>query len=158
VLWARLGERRENYRFLSELNAFETVSNLIFGFQADARRTSALVTEWSQNWGRPAKLSYPMKEDVKEKILPSPLGGETDGDLHPALFSFREGFLFCRLGSPRIPAASQPQLSQLDGFMKQWRSTPSAPEATQAKRWLKCQPRSYVRLEAYSFLGLSGRA
>jgi hypothetical protein len=99
-----------------------------------------------------------MKEDVKEKILPSPLGGETDGDLHPALFSFREGFLFCRLSSPRIPAASQPQLSQLDGFMKQWRSTPSAPEATQAKRWLKCQPRSYVRLEAYSFLGLSGRA
>jgi 5-methylcytosine-specific restriction endonuclease McrA len=25
----------------------------------------------------------------------------------------------------------------------------------QAKRWLKCQPRSYVRLEAYSFFGLS---
>jgi hypothetical protein len=49
-------------------------------------------------------------------------------------------------------------LSQLDGFMKQWRPTPSAPEATQAKRWLKCQPRSYVRLEAYSFLGLSGGA
>jgi hypothetical protein len=25
---------------------------------ADARRTSALVTEWSQNWGHCAKLSY----------------------------------------------------------------------------------------------------
>jgi hypothetical protein len=50
-------------------------------------------------------------------------------------------------------------LSQLDGFMKQWRSTPFGSEATQAKRWLKmCQPRSYVRLEAYSFFGLSGGA
>ena len=26
-------------------------------FIADARRTSALVTEWSQNWGHSAKLS-----------------------------------------------------------------------------------------------------
>jgi hypothetical protein len=29
-------------------------------------------------------------------------------------------------------------LSQLDGFMKQWRLTPFGSEATQAKRWLKC--------------------
>jgi len=28
---------------------------------------------------------------------------------------------------------------------------PFGSEATQAKRWLKCQPRSYLRLEAYSF-------
>jgi len=27
-------------------------------FIADAGRTSALVTEWSQNWGHSAKLSY----------------------------------------------------------------------------------------------------
>jgi hypothetical protein len=46
-------------------------------------------------------------------------------------------------------------LSQLDGFMKQWRSTLIGSEAAQAKGWLKCQPRSYVRLEAYSFFGLS---
>src|SRR5271157_4716367 len=37
----------------------------------------------------------------------------------------------------------------------QWCSTPFGYEATQAKRWLRCQPRSYVRLEAYSFFGLS---
>ena len=29
------------------------------------------------------------------------------------------------------------------------------PKLRKQKRWLKCQPRSYVRLEAYSFLGLS---
>ena len=28
-------------------------------------------------------------------------------------------------------------------------------EAAQANRWLKCQPSSYVRLEAYGFFGLS---
>jgi hypothetical protein len=29
-------------------------------------------------------------------------------------------------------------LSQLDGSMKQWRSTPFGSEATQAKRWPQC--------------------
>ena len=33
--------------------------------------------------------------------------------------------------------------------------THSIAEATQANRWLKCQPSSYVRLEAYGFFGLS---
>ncbi len=28
-------------------------------------------------------------------------------------------------------------------------------EAVQANHWLKCQPSSYVRLEAYGFFGLS---
>ena len=28
-------------------------------------------------------------------------------------------------------------------------------EAAQANRWLRCQPSSYVRLEAYGFVGLS---
>jgi len=39
--------------------------------------------------------------------------------------------------------------------MEQWRLTPFGTEATQAKGWLKCQPRSYLRLEAYGFVGLS---
>ena len=39
--------------------------------------------------------------------------------------------------------------------MEQWRLTPFGTEATQAKSWLKCQPRSYLRLEAYGFVGLS---
>jgi hypothetical protein len=43
-------------------------------FGADARRTSALVTERSQNWGHSAKLSCPMREDVKKKVLPLPPG------------------------------------------------------------------------------------
>ena len=52
--------------------------------------------------------------------------------------------------------ASPSCLSQQNGFMEQWRLTPFGPDATQAQRWLKCQPRSYLRLEAYSFVGLSG--
>jgi len=46
-------------------------------------------------------------------------------------------------------------LSQLESFMKSVALDAVRSEATQAMRWLKCQPRSYVRLEAYSFFGLS---
>src|SRR6266550_6427725 len=41
--------------------------------------------------------------------------------------------------------------SPLSGFMP--RSDTIRCEAVQANRWLKCQPSSYVRLEAYGFLG-----
>src|SRR5215471_6244342 len=34
---------------------------------------------------------------------------------------------------------------RLDGFMERWRSTPVGYEATQAQRWLKCQPSSYLK-------------
>jgi hypothetical protein len=68
-----------------------------------------------------------------------------------------EGFWFCRFGSPRISAAMP---TPVDGFLVmvsslRGRSTPFGCEATQAQRWLKCQPSSYVRLEAYGFIGLS---
>jgi hypothetical protein len=37
----------------------------------------------------------------------------------------------------------------------QWVFNTGLCEARQANRWLRCQPSSYVRLEAYGFLGLS---
>src|ERR1700741_2507488 len=42
--------------------------------------------------------------------------------------------------------------SPLSGFMQRSRHH-SGCEAAQANRWLKCEPSSYVRLEAYGFLG-----
>jgi hypothetical protein len=55
--------------------------------------------------------SYPMKEDVKKKILPPPLAGDVDvvTCIQPRLLP-KGGFWFGRFGSPRLPAASQPQL------------------------------------------------
>ncbi len=40
----------------------------------------------------------------------------------------------------------------VSGFMQ--RSDTIRCEAAQANRWRKCQPSSYVRLEAYGFFGL----
>jgi len=44
---SRLGLARSTGRWQAEPRSGPTL-----------RRTSALVTEWSQNWGHPAKLSY----------------------------------------------------------------------------------------------------
>src|SRR5438552_2650389 len=94
----------------------------------------------------------------RKKDSPRPSERCGRGDLHPAppvLTSFLEGWLVWSLWLAALSRgdANPSCLSQLNGFMKQWRSTPFGSEATQAKRWLRCQPRSYLRLEAYSFLG-----
>jgi len=98
-----------------------------------------------------------MKKDVKKKHLPPPLGKTRVWRLTSSPTSFLEGLVVWLLWpAARSSGDANPScLSQLDDFMKQWCSTPFGYEATQAKRWLKCQPRSYVRLEAYSFFGLS---
>ena len=49
----------------------------------------------------------------------------------------------------RIAVAGLPRVVSCNGL------DTSRCEATQANRWLKCQPSSYVRLEAYGFFGLS---
>jgi len=76
---------------------------------------------------------------------------------HPARASLLEGSLILPLWLAAYSSgeASSSCLSRFIGFMKRWRSTPFGSEATQAICWLKCQPRSYLRLEVYSFLGLS---
>ena len=68
--------------------------------------------------------------------------------LHPALSPFRRIVV--------LPFWNRPScLSQVDSFMLTVAFAPFGHEATQAQRWLKCQPSSYVRLEAYGFFGLS---
>src|ERR1022692_5101042 len=89
----------------------------------------------------------------RKKASPRPSGRCGYGDLHPAPPHSLEGLLVWPLwlAAHSSGEASPSCLSQLDGFMKQRCSTPFGSEATQAKRWLKCQPRSYERLEAYIF-------
>jgi hypothetical protein len=98
-----------------------------------------------------------MKEDVKEKLLPFPLEGDVGVVTYIQPVSFSEGLLVWPLwlAADSSGDTNPSCMSRLVGFMKQWCSTPFGSEATQAKCWLKCQPRSYVRLEAYSFFGLS---
>src|SRR6266568_6575145 len=103
-----------------------------------------------------------MKKDVKEKsFLPAPLrdaGVVTYIQPHliPHLI-LRGGIGLVALARRTAPRRCQPQLlvpsrrfHEVSGARRR-----SGSEATQAKRWLKCQPRSYVRLEAYSFFRLS---
>jgi len=81
---------------------------------------------------------------------PPPLRGKMrTGDLHPAPPPSWRGFWFCRCGSPRCSAAMPTPVAYPRPTVScnGWCSTPFGPEATQAQRWLKCQPSSYVRLE-----------
>src|ERR1700730_8831148 len=81
----------------------------------------------------------------RKKASPRPSERCGCGDLHPAptlspaSSSSIEGLLvwLLWLAADSCSGASPSCLSQLNGFMKQWRSTPFGYEATQAKRWLK---------------------
>src|SRR5437588_12383661 len=96
----------------------------------------------------------------REKLLPSPPGRRRCGSLHLARSAARRGFGLARLrpavhsnGETNPVVCSSLTVSCCGGARRH-----SAPEAAQAERWLKCQPRSYERLEAYSFFGLSEEA
>jgi len=67
-----------------------------------------------------------MKEDVKKKSFSPPLGKTRVWWLTSSPTSFLEGLLVWRLWpAARSSGNANPScLSQLDGFMKQWRSTP----------------------------------
>ena len=69
----------------------------------------------------------------------------------------RKGDWFGRFGSPQIAAAMPTPVACCPNSTVSCRSGLDTIrcEATQANRWLKCQPSSYVRLEAYGFFGLS---
>src|SRR5215470_1518513 len=97
----------------------------------------------------------PMKEDVKNKHSPTSFPGEPwVVTCIQARFLSRRGLWFSALDR-RVERRCQSQLSDLMVFMSRWCSMRFGSEATQANRWLKCQPSSYVRLEAYGFFGLS---
>jgi hypothetical protein len=86
--------------------------------------------------------SRPIKGDVKKKILPLPSEETWMLSLASSPVSSPGGVLVLAvLGSPAYFSETNPvDGSHSDGFMTRWCSTPSAPEATQAKRRLKCQP------------------
>ena len=81
-----------------------------------------------------------MKRDVKENVLPAPLGDAqvfTSSPI-PFLSSFLEGLLVLSLWLAAISSgeANLSCLSQFTGFMKSVCTTPFSSEATQAERWL----------------------
>jgi len=96
-----------------------------------------------------------MREDVKQKHFATPLretsigpciqapslGGEAFGSNAWSGHRLRQGY-----GSQLLVSLEWFHAAVLDTICC---------EAAQAKRWLKCQPSSYVRLEAYGFFGLS---
>src|ERR1700730_3834290 len=75
----------------------------------------------------------------RKKYFPLPSGETWMWWLASSPVSFLEGSLVCPLWiAAHFSGDTNPScLSQLNGFMKQWCSTPLGYEATQAKRWLK---------------------
>ena len=99
-----------------------------------------------------------MKEDVKNKILPPPLRGDVDVVTYIQSHLILRGVIglaaldrraFQRRYQPQllVPTRRFHDVVVLDAIRLR-----SYASSTLAK---KCQPRSYVRLEAYSFFGLS---
>jgi hypothetical protein len=93
-----------------------------------------------------------MREDVKEKHFSTPLRETSILCLHPGPFFFVERILVLTLGAAQrttgIAVAGFPGMISCSG------PDTIRCEAAQAKRWLRRQPSSYVRLEAYGFFGL----
>ena len=104
--------------------------------------------------------NHPIKEDVKKKLFPSPLWRPAGG-LHPAPSPSWRGFWFLPLwiaayfGGDANPSWWFPG----DGFISPW-ALDADPLRSYASPWVgfQCQPSSYVKLEAYGFLGLSAGA
>jgi len=89
-------------------------------------------TAWAPSVNRDLSLpatsqrTHPIKEDVKKKVLSSPLAGGVDVWLASSRVSLLEGLLIFPLWLAAISGgeANPSCLSQLTGFMKRWRSTP----------------------------------
>ena len=98
--------------------------------------------------------THPMREDVKQKHF-STLSVRPRSVLASRPLLFRgEDFGFNAWSATEYDRdTDRIGWSPLSGFML--RSRHHRCEAAQANRWLKCQPSSYVRLEAYGFFGLS---
>src|ERR1700752_4135747 len=96
-----------------------------------------------------------MREDVKQKHFATPLRETSIGTCIQAPSLRGEAFGSNAWSGHRVRQGYGSQL-----LISTWAVSSSGPdpircEAAQAKRWLKCQPSSYVRLEAYGFFGLS---
>ena len=94
-----------------------------------------------------------MKEDVKQKHFSSPLRETLMGACIQAPF-FVARVLVLTLGAPQS-TTGMIAVAGLPGVVSYSGPDTIRCEAAQANRWLKCQPSSYGRLEAYGFFGLS---
>ena len=97
-----------------------------------------------------------MREDVKQKHLATPLRETSMGACIQGPFFFVERILVFTAGERhRVRQGYGSQLLvSFEWFHAAVLDTIRC-EAAQANRCLKCQPSSYVRLEAYGFFGLS---
>src|SRR5205823_14787641 len=97
---------------------------------------------------------HPMREDVKQKHFPlSP--SDLDRCLHPGPYSSWRGILVLTPGAPQSTTGIRIAVAGLPGVVSCSGPDSTRCDAAQANRWLKSQPSSYVRLEAYGFFGLS---
>src|SRR5262249_20519692 len=98
----------------------------------------------------------PIKEDVKKKVFSSPLAGDIDVWLASSRVSLLEGLLIFPLGLAAISSGEPTPVPWPDSPVSYNRAARrlSAPKLRKQQRLFRCQPRSYVRLEAYSFFGL----
>src|SRR6266536_2111614 len=96
--------------------------------------------------------THPMREDVKQKHF-SILSVRPRWALASRPLLLGEGFGFNAWNATEYDRDTDRSCwSPWSGFMP--RSDTIRCEAAQANRWLKCQPSSYGRLEAYGFFGL----
>jgi hypothetical protein len=99
-------------------------------------------TDFSTSTGQ---CAHPMKENVKKKLLPAPSSGGAGAVvtyIQPPTSPWRRGFAVGRFWAHRaFPRRGQPLLIPTRRFHKTVVvRRPFGSEATQAKRWLKCQP------------------
>src|SRR6266571_1835441 len=78
-----------------------------------------------------------------------------DRCLHPGPFFFVERILVLTPGAQQSSTGIRMAVAGLHLSGSCSGADTIRCEAAQANRWLKCQPSSYVRLEAYGFFGLS---
>jgi len=111
--------------------------------------------------GETSRLRSSYERGCQEKNLSPPLAGNQGvvvTYIQPCLL-FRGAFDVAALDRRVAQRRYQPKFKiPTRSFHVMWRLTPVGYEATQAQRWLMCQPSSYVRLEAYGFVGLSAGA
>ena len=99
-------------------------------------------------------FTHPMREDVNKRHISTPLCETSIGTCIQGPFFFVERILVLTPGAPQSTEI-RIAFAGLPGVVSCRDPDTIRCEAAQANRWLKCQPSSYVRLEAYGFFGLS---
>jgi len=95
-----------------------------------------------------------MREDVKQKHFSTPLRETSIGACIQAPSLRGEAFGSNAWSGHRVRQGYGSQLLVSLEWFHVAVPTPFVAKLRKANRWLKCQPSSYVRLEAYGFFGL----